>query len=196
MAALPIILNTFRVAINWQNGGQNAVNVMHIHVPGGATPVDVLGAMDRHASVSMWNTTILAATVTSIDITPLDGTTATQSFVPLTPGRWQGGGGGTEWVPAAAPVVKLTTALRGRSFRGRVFLPFTAENEMVNGSVRSLILPGMQGAWNTFISGLAGDALPCNLAVASYKLAVATNVLIALVEPTLGTQRRRQTRLR
>lgn len=196
MAPLPTILDVYRVALNWTCGGQNAVNVMHFHVAGGTTPSALIAHLDTAASVSMWNSTIAAATVLDLQVTPLDGTTATQTFAPPTPGHWQGGGGGTEWSPATAAVIKMITAVRGRSYRGRLFLPFTAENEMVNGFVRSLILPGMQTAWTNFVTSLNALTPAVSLTVASYKLSVATNVLLAGPEPTLATQRRRQTRLR
>jgi hypothetical protein len=192
-----VIANTFRVALDWADpSGQSAVNVMHISAPGGATVAQVAAGMDAAASGNMWASVINTAKVSQFAITPLDGTTATSFITPATVGRWTGSSASVEFLPAVAPVVKLTTAVRGRSNRGRQFLPFTGESNVVNGKVRSVDVAVIQPAWTAFLAGLTAFTPSLHLVVASYKLATAVNVLTVHVEDVLGTQRRRQGRLR
>jgi hypothetical protein len=197
MPPLPTISNTFRVALDWADAsGQTAVNVMHIRIAGGGTIGNVAAAMDSAATGNMWASVINSAHVSQFAITPLDGSTATAFVTPTTIGKWTGSSSSTEFLPAVSPLVKLTTAIRGRSNRGRLFLPFTGEGNVVNGKVRAADVTVMQPAWTSFLAGLAAFTPACTLVVASYKLSTATTVLAAHVEDVLGTQRRRQGRLR
>jgi hypothetical protein len=92
--------------------------------------------------------------------------------------------------------VKLQTGLRGRSFRGRVYRPFAAEETCSDGFLDPANVLLLQTAWENFIASLAADAYSDTLVVASYKLATKDPVVNVVAEHALGTQRRRQTRLR
>lgn len=192
MAPLPIIPNTIRCAFNWSASGQHAVNVMHFHSLG--DNIDNLwSALDDKVSSDMWAVVADAASIVTVDLTALDGISPTVSKVPTAAGDWDGGTGGN-FVVNAAEVVKFTTDRRGRSFRGRAFLPFIAEGAIDAGTITSGDLADQQTAWETFLSDMGG--VNHALVIASYLQVEANEVDTVLCEPVLGTMRRRQTRLR
>lgn len=198
MAALPVITDVFRCALNWQeSGGQVATNVIHIKdESGAATASTIMTALDNAAAGGMWACVVPTAQVVDVGITPLDGTTATQHFTPPTPSHWTGQNG-TQFVPQVSAIVKLSTGDRGRSKRGRIFLPFIAESSIANGVLDSTQAAAMQTEWNDFQDDLGAGTPSCLLVVASYKLGTATTAIEPIqVEGILGTQRRRQGRLR
>jgi hypothetical protein len=200
---LPIIANTFRCALKWINtgGSQSAVNVIHVQAnTAGQHASDAFAAIDAHVSANMWVSAVAGASVTEVDITPLDGVSATQSFSTGSPAKWSGSAGG-DYVPQVAVLIKLFTGLRGRQNRGRVYLPFTAETGISDGL---LVATGViNAAWVAFQAGMVGMApVEWGLCVASYDRAHAgvgahaTGITGLLCEQVLGTQRRRQGRLR
>lgn len=196
---LPVIANTFRCALNWtmSDFGGSAENVMHINTSvGGKTAADVFEAITDALQADMFAAQYSNAFVKSVSITPLDGTSATVEFITPGTGAWVGGSSGQP-IPQQANIIKLSTGLRGRSFRGRLFLPWVAENATVNGSIGSTLATTITTAWTAFQAALAADADgPWVQVVASYKLAVATAVTAYGAEPETGTQRRRQSRNR
>ncbi len=193
-----MIANVFRIALRWQHSsGQNAVNVIHIRNSNpSASPSDVFGCMDRHVTAAMWQVASAGASIANVDITPLDGGSATQSFATGSPAKWTGFQSG-DFIPAAAALVKFQTAQRGRSARGRIFIPFVGEGAQSNGAMTPSQAAGLTSDWTTFDSAMGTDSTsPQKLVVASYKETLARDVLVFAGEALLGTQRRRQGRLR
>jgi hypothetical protein len=197
MPALPVINDVFRVALTWTDAtGQDAVNVMHfLDFSSGHDAGDLMSALNAHVTANMWLSVVDTAVVTDVAITELDGSTATAHFAPATPAHWTGGNP-VDFSPATAVVVKETTLFRGRSKRGRVFLPFTSENIISGGSLNHTTASNMTTAWDAFGTAMSGASPAWPLVVASYKLASAESVIGLLVEDVLATQRRRQSRLR
>ncbi len=201
---LPVIANTFRCALRWSfaGSGQNAVNVIHIRSSApGMTPAQAFTALDSSVAIAMWDSVVNVASVSEVDITPLDGATATASFSTGSPAKWSGSAGGDAEIAGAA-LVKLSTPTRGRSFRGRVFLPFTSEAATANGFLVAGLPGTMTTAWEGFRTALEALTSPWAIVVASYDRAhagagaTATTVSSTLVEGALATQRRRQGRNR
>jgi hypothetical protein len=190
---LPVIPNVFRVAIEWNNThlSRNAVTVMHFNSSThSAFPVGQI--IDAHATANMWDHTSSATKATGLSVTPLDGITIPAEVPTTQDGRWQGPHADGDIIPAASAIAKFLTASRGRSYRGRAFLPFVAESEQANGVLNSGDVTTMNAAWSTFIAACASDAVfPV---VASYVLALATPITSVVIESLLGTQRRRQPR--
>ena len=198
MPALPIIVDTHRVALRWTTPtAQSAVNVIHIHAPGSGGGTDpIFEVLEDAVHVDQWVTAAVSASITTISITPLDGISATHDYTPSVPASWTGGQAG-EYSPATSVLVKLTTADRGRSNRGRVYLPFTAEQVMSDGVLTAGPQAAAQTAWDAFSAALTADpTTPSSFVVASYKLARDLAVTTINVEGILATQRRRQGRLR
>jgi hypothetical protein len=200
---LPVIADVFRCAIRWAAGSQTAVNVMHLQATvSGMTAADAFEVLQDSVGGGMWQPTSSSFVAGEVDITPLDGVSATQAFPTGGGAQWIGGTSG-EWFPQAAGIVKLTTATRGRANRGRLFLPAIAESASADGFLDSTVVANCNAAWVAFIAALEADAPnPWLLVVASYDRAHlgagahATTVLTAVLERPLGTQRRRQTRNR
>lgn len=201
---LPVIANTFRTSFEWIEGdtGQTAANVMHFRLAGNAG--DLIAALIAETESNQWAPCVPGAFVNNLLVTPLDGTSATVDSgvigAPSTP-PWAGGSGG-EFVPAASAIVKLSTGVRGRDNRGRVYLPFISEAAMADGQVSAGTLAAMVTAWSDFLIDLAAHTPSVEMVVASYDRAHAgagahaTAVITAAPERVLGTQRRRQSRLR
>jgi hypothetical protein len=189
---LPVIANVFRVAVNWRAGESPLTfhNVMHFRSPG-ATPEDVATAFDNHKTTGMWRTVSQTYSVDSLDVTKLDGSSVSFHFDTGSDTDWDGQGG-TQFIPQASAIVKLATALRGRSYRGRIYLPALAEDRTFNGVVDPTDQGITTAAWDTF--GTDMIAAGTTLVVASYKHATAADVTNIICESRTGTQRRRQPR--
>lgn len=197
MAPLPVISNVYRVAYHWTYLGQVAVNVTHVRdTAGTASTADCLAAVTGANSSDCWKGAIPGARIDQIAITPLDGVSASLFTTIGVSALWQGGTAG-DAIPAAAILVKETTVGRGPAYRGRLFLPFTSEAAQADGKLLGTVAPNMQTGWDYFRTHLpTATAHPFEWVVASYKYANAHAVLACQVEGTLGTQRRRQSRLR
>jgi len=200
MPPLPVIANVFRLTTRWtSSAGGLAENVMHF-LAAASTANDVSTDFAASITQTMWGPVSAQAWMPSYDVIKLDGSAATVSFTGGSSGKWQGGGGNTDPEVAPAALVKMQTGLRGQANRGRIYLPFVAEGQAGNGALAGAIVTSTQTAWDAFLAAMtaAGD-LPV---VASYDRlgggagAHATVIVKYVVETILGTQRRRQTRLR
>jgi hypothetical protein len=93
----------------------------------------------------------------------------------------------------SAPVVSKFTALRGRTYRGRMYLMSPVETEQADG----VLTVGYQGTLGGFISSLLnfnGAIFGANYdaAVWSNKLQSSQGITSLLVRPVLGSVRKRQ----
>lgn len=202
---LPVIPNAARVALRWTAGAQTAVNVIHMGgVTDPASAADAFEALQDAVTQDMWGPVNAGAVVTQVDITPLDGSSATQSFLTGATAQWTGETGG-DFVPAVASVIKFQTLLRGRANRGRVFLPFISESAISDGMFTAGAQLVVQNAWTACQTALEADTGPGGpwaLLVASYDRkhggagAHATTIATFTAEVACATQRRRQSRLR
>jgi hypothetical protein len=185
-----VILNTFRVALNWidTDSGLNATNVMHFR-KASADAEDVANTIDGNVVAGMWGVTRQHAHVHTLEVTPLDGSGATFTFLTGDPAKWSGGDSPGDAIPQMAAIIKLVTSKRGRSYRGRVFIPWVTESNQTAGKIAGAAVTSLQSAWTTFVSDMDGDS--CQLVIASYALATAEDVTAILAESFSGTQRRR-----
>lgn len=213
MPPLPTISGVHRVAFNWRAGasGPYATNVMHFK--GASTDTLALkNALDANVTTAMWAGCGVATNVYQLQITPLDGSSSTMIYT-VTGTKWAGPAGSTGLIPAACVIVSLKTATRGRRSRGRVYLPFTDEGNVSAGSLDSAPTAA-QAAWDTFRTAMTTSLYP--MVVASYGhgyhktggkgqpivytpytwTADSYVVTSSTVERVLGTQRKRQSRLR
>lgn len=190
---LPFIEGVHRVVLNWTGAnGTSAANVLHLQ--DGGTDAEALWTIfEGEVIANLFNCVATSGIISTVTVTPLDGVSASQDFTAPATALWKGETAG-EATFADSCVVKLRTAERGKSKRGRIYLPFVAEGAMVTGTVGTGSLAAMQAAWDSFVAGLETAGAP--LGVASYKLAVWTPLTSLLVEGALGTQRRRQGRFR
>lgn len=207
MVTLPSIADTYRCQMFWRHSnGQSAANVMHFHKAGSSAAL-LAAALDANVTANMWANVSGSASVAELHVTPLDGISATYVLA-VSGAKWTGAGGVGDEVPQAAAVVSLRTTQRGQRHRGRLYLPFQNEANIANGSLVGS-LATFQTAWNSFQTAMTGAGFI--LCIASYGhseyvknhqvvtrtwAAFTTDVNAIILEQTLGTQRRRQSRLR
>jgi hypothetical protein len=187
---LPIITSTYRLAAHWIHPAAGyAVNVFHFRSTGGGDELDLGAAFNSNVASGQLDSVAEDAAVDLLEITKLDGFSATVEVS----GTWTGGAAGDSPIPNAPALVKHVTGLRGPSFRGRTYLPFTSEEASEDGLL-TVDTSAMSSAWNTFRTNMAAD--DWEFVIASYAIPVATPVTASLVEVPLATQKRRQDRLR
>jgi hypothetical protein len=192
MPGLPTIADTYRVALVWNLSGQSAVNVMHF-LRSSTTAAVIASTLDSNVTAAMWGSVWPTATVNHIAVTPLDGSSATYTLN-TSGAKWTGSAAAGDPTIAVAAIVKLTTSLRGRSNRGRLYLPGTCESVQNGGTLVAGTVTSMQTAWNNFLTAMvAAGQQPV---VASYLHATQHPVAAFTVETFLATQRRRQGRIR
>lgn len=197
---LPVLPNVYRVSLLWTDtaGGPPAVNVIHIAAStSGTGPGDAKGALDHAVNASMFYVQPTTFEVYQYNIIPLDGHSSTTSLAPAVISNWRGQTAGG-YAPQVCNLIKLQTGLRGRSNRGRIYLPHVCDSANSNGQVGSSALTSIQTAWSSFLTGLTTYAPAFNLVVAAYDRdhggasPHATTVTSVVAEQYTATQRRRQ----
>jgi len=191
MAPLPTISFVNRVVLKWQHtNGQRAVSVMNVLAPTGST-TDIWAAFDAHWTLHMLVCQASGLNCSGVDITPLDGSSATDSFGAPT---LASGSGGADFISQGATIVAIKSAERGPAARGRLFLPFVAEATQNAGFLTTVEHDQAQSAWSQFQTDMATDGI--GLGVASYKHSEWHDATHLVVRPVLGTQKRRIDRVR
>lgn len=193
MPSLPVIANTFRVALLWNLPSlATSTNVMHFRgSPGSVSGLN--SALQASMAGAMWGAISSFAAITEASIIPLDGSSATQDFPWAANAKWTGGMA-TESVIAPAVLIKHQTGLRGKRNRGRSYLGLVGEGSQATGTITAGIVSSMQTAWDLFLATMiTANYTPV---VASYTGGVATTITKFSVESALATQRRRQNRVR
>jgi hypothetical protein len=190
VTALPVIADVYRCTVHWANvaGGQpvEALNVLHFRT----TEHDeeeistILAAnLAAHADEALRCLSVSFA-LRSIDVLPLDGSTATQTFSM----DGTNGQGGSDYIPQGAVVVSLHTGIRGPKGRGRIYVGPCGEAEQNKGDLSGNAATTAAG-WNAIKTAL--DGLELFLVVASYVHGVANGVSSISCDTRLRTQRRR-----
>jgi len=195
MAPLPVIGNVVRCDLQWgASAGVAPHNTFHI-----VTNSDdleeiglAIGQAFEDASGNCWSALHTSFTAITIDLTPLDGTTARQNVNLGTTLQGDGSGGMT---PAVATVLSLRTHQRGPRGRGRLYLGPMSESDFDNGLVGSGVRSTTSSSWPDFNDNLAASSINGSLVVASYIHAEAGAVTSFSVRPQCGTMRRRQDQL-
>ena len=203
---LPVIAGTVRCAISGSlPNGQPWTNVLHCRFTGGASspgPTDIValdGILMRMYSGAAYGggTPWLLScsnlvTLTKASYVILDGSALGQDISHT----FTGGVTATTSQPnECAPVLTIRSAQRGRSHRGRVYLPVQLTNQidttgrMIQANVNQFItqVNGVKG-------GLGGPAVApfWEMGVASYKLKVFTPVASFTMDLDVDVQRRRK----
>lgn len=164
-----------------------------IHVrKASVTGSEIATVLDDSVVANMWNPGDTHSHVNNIVVTPLNGSSNSFTFPTGEPSKWTGGQTTQSIAPQVCALVKLTTDVRGRSYRGRVYVPWVSEASTTNGFLDSDTVTAMQTAWETFQANLATN--DTELVVASYLHSTAQEVTALLVESFTATQRKRQKR--
>jgi hypothetical protein len=189
MAPLPEIADTYRVVFNWNV--DNIVNVTHFHADE-KTPKLIYDAIEAHVTDNMWSTNLNSHKITSVEVTPLDGTGATYTKTTDASSKWGGTLSG-DAIMNCASVLSQHTVFRGPANRGRMFIGPMAEGALSNGIINTATRGAMESAWTTFQIAMIGADI--QHVVASYRHQTAITVLNYSVREAAGTMRRRQSRL-
>jgi hypothetical protein len=198
---LPVLPNVFRVTFLYTPvaGQAPPANVMHFHTSQTGTAAgNLYTAINANVTSAMWGSLTTGTFVTTVNIIQLDGVSPTFTYSTGSPTKWQGTSGGTA-TPQVSTLLKLGTGHRGRSYRGRIYLPNTASSAFSIGVVSGPLVTSIGAAWNTFINALAvATPTPYTLQVVSYQRPPAhgapftTDVTTLTCESYTATQRRRQ----
>jgi hypothetical protein len=164
---------------------------MHFHSAIYDIP-SLITALDANVTAAMWQQTNTDSHVAAYTLTPLDGNSASVEHSTGSPAKWAGPQSGGDLLPQVAVVAKHVTASRGRSYRGRTFLPWCQEGVVSFGAYNATARSAQQSAWNAFLAAMSAASKP--LQVASYKHATASNVTGTTIEANCATQRLRQQR--
>jgi len=159
MSFIPM-LDTVEVVLNWTWAGQEVKNVFHFQFPTapsiddmtelGLEIIDALiglsfGFISEQASLDSLKITDMHA-VDAPTITSVDGTS---SSLPLV-----GSTSASSLPTNAALVVTHHTQNRGRSFRGRTYMPGLTPDDLANGtSVTSGVVTSVLGFVNAIVNG-------------------------------------------
>ena len=161
---------------------------MHIHAPS-LGPDDVWAAIDANVTLDMWGFTNQNSVVDQVTIQALNGSSIASVYTPAG-AKWAGAQGTTnQTIPQAAAIIKLVTLTRGRSYRGRLYIPWVCENMQSGGALDASTVADCQANWQDFVADLIDASM--ELCVASYKLSIQTTVVSTICEPWTGTQRHR-----
>lgn len=191
--------NTVRVDLFMRDDGQHIENVFHVR---SVAAWDLAAMANLYSVFETWAATYYFAALgvqvvlSSIKITDLSsesgGTYESQPFSPLAGAQT----GGFAYPSSAALVIKWLTTSRGRSYRGRTYVPgmrtiFASENT-VTGTEIAAITEAARELWLGVRS--AGHSLAvvslCN-GGAWRTTGVATDIVSWSVDDTIDSQRRR-----
>jgi len=190
---LPIIANCARVTFNLQSSsGAASHNVIHVMKDAGVTYTELgdrlASLLDDAAEADLWRPLPSDYGLTSVDITPLDGTTATRT-IERGASAWPDGQGGIAVLPQVCALIKEQTAVRGRRNRGRIYIGPITETSQADGNMVSTTQDALTDAWVAFSNDLVGQSLA--IGVASYVGRTVHQVTEIACERSVATQRRR-----
>jgi hypothetical protein len=191
---LPVIADTYRVALDWVNPdfpSQSATNVIHVR-KGGTNAAGIATIVDAGVTANMWRFQDTHSHVNFMNVTPLDGSSVTFPLATGSPAKWSGVQTNQQPLMQVCTLIKLVTAKRGRSYRGRVYLPWTDEAGVSGNVLDSPTCALVTTAWIAFLASLTGAG--AKLVVASYLKATAEDVVAVGTELDTATIRRRSQR--
>jgi len=197
---LPVIANTVRcVSRGTCESGQKWINTVHVQKPAGPILAADITAI-HPILVRLWSgaaygagtacIALCASGVTHDDIvyTPLDGTSASTVITVAAVGGQTAG----QSLPAeCSEVLTLRTTHRGRSYRGRIYLPpwyqaeRTTNGYILGTGINSMITQAL-GVQTALV------AAGYTLGVASYKLSLFTSLSTVTMDNKFDVQRGRK----
>lgn len=195
--ALPIIADTIRVTVRGHADNSHMwANILHFRKTSALSYTGAIAILDplllaqyqtNNGGGSAWKALAhTGASVQDFVYTPLDGSSASTII-----GHAFNGVNGSDALPASmCIVVTLRTALRGRSYRGRVYTgPHIESDNGSDGNPVAALITAEQVQWTNFLTALSGSGV--SLVVASYLHSTAENVTSVNVDSRWDVQRRR-----
>jgi hypothetical protein len=197
---LPVISGVVRVAvIGTCPSGQRFTNVLHFkHLGAAPTPADIValhglitriysGTPTTTGGTNMLNNSSSSMKLTQVQYTPLDGSSTTTVLALVA----SGAAGGNNLPSEVTAVVTFRTDQRGRSYRGRAYLPVMtvsavdSSGELTSGPLTSLPLQ-----WQGAIALLGGISWEHH--VASYLHGTSRIIISYTMDAKMDVQRRRK----
>ena len=194
---IPLVVRT--AVIGQTPSGQRFTNVLHFKAVSGpidSTLINALhtvvsriysGTATTSGATNMLNNSSSGMTLTQVQYTPLDGSSTTTTL-PLVAA---GAAGGNNLPSECSAVITFRTDQRGRSYRGRAYLPVmtvTAVNSV--GELSSGPLAALPLQWSGAIPLLAGASWEHH--VASYLHGTSRVIISYTMDAKMDVQRRRK----
>lgn len=198
--AMPFVpfVNTAKLELVYRWDNQIVENVLHYQT----TQAPTVGIMEQLAGAvsGLWNLYLKPLQTSSSQLTAIKVTSLVTDNAPgieYTSGLPVSGTGSAASVPNnVAVVVKWTTALRGRSYRGRTYHLGIPQASVSASALTSGYRTSLLQAWGNFV--IVGTNPTWNLVVASRftnnqprEIGLATVVNGLSINPTVDSQRRR-----
>jgi hypothetical protein len=192
---LPIIVGVYRCAIEQAIGASSIANVVHVQAPGTPTAAavaqEVAFAWGKTGGLSVLQSSQLQ--YLNVHCTPLDGSSPSADH-DFSLANHVGGTQAAASVPVnVCLILSLLTNTRGRSKRGRMYLPGVVQTQVDAPASRwsSGTLTAAVTEWNVWQAQLLAGASLLKQVVASYKLATAFPITTVVARQDFGTQRDR-----
>lgn len=186
------IANTAKVAIEGHNGLTLVPIANILHASCGSSPtqtyLQTMADAVRDAVVLDLNTWPSDYTCDQVVVTDLNTATGPQAVSSSGP---IAGTGDTMNATQACGLVKHTTAKRGRSYRGRSYLPIPADTLLTGGLLDATIIDRLDDLFENIQTKLAGLSPASELVIGSRKLGTSEAITLSKTETTTATQRRR-----
>lgn len=173
---------------------QEAANVMHVAIIGGASVATLQGIADTFeneygTSRSLWPDDYEHDFTRVTDITSVSGNQATSII-----SQGLAGSEGANGDASNSALVKLLTTVRGRSTRGRIYHPCAKVDVNQGGVLGTTYVGNVTSYYNGLRAALQALSPVSDLVVASKKLGTSEPVISSQCEPVVANQRRRQAR--
>lgn len=198
MAFIPVE-NCVQIQLVYLYDGQVVENVLHY---AGQTPAseNTLTNLANDAFTS-WQTTWRTKQPTSLALTKVIATDISSqngASIEVPHSTANTGTVNEEGMPSnVCYLISLKTANRGRSYRGRLYLPGVCEGAIIVNTIGNAVVAALQDSY-TYWDYLSDDGDPWALVVASRyhnkaprSTGITTNVTSFHVDPTVASQRRR-----
>lgn len=198
MPPLPHAPNTAKITMVFSLAGNLAVNTFHIlsDSPFDETSLALAAVLFR----DWWTDELQGITATNLVLSRIEATSLESDTAPsveVVDGMPLTGEGAAHALPANVTVaIKWTTALRGRSYRGRTFHLGLQPTQIVDNALASGTVTALLAAYNALLTALVST--PWQLVVLSNfhnkverTVGVATQIGAAVLDANLDSQRRR-----
>lgn len=198
MPPLPIIPQAYLIAQHFTRTDElhDYVNVMTVqdHTPP-HTPLQIAEKFALAFGASLFSVMDVGVTFGETEVTPLDGTSAVETFETAQFGSHGGHTTGGAYPVSGSQLITWQTGIRGRQNRGRTYLVGVTDDMVVTPAERALTnaqLAVLQLAGTGFLADLIAGAHPeLHLMVLSRRGAHATEALTARANLGVCSQRRR-----
>lgn len=188
MAVSPVIPNCVQIRLLWVSNGQLAINVLNAQAGAGVVVNQALANSLGSAIKSAFGTNLAAQYTATTALTRVgvrDMRQANQAeFLDVSPAQ-PGTAVGDALPNSTSLMLTMRTALSGKSFRGRIYLPGMAETANIN---QGEIASAASNAALAFIAALQAALTAANLILAIASRAAELTTLVRTVFHNDGTQ--------